>query len=123
MMNDRDEIIACYRAMYEGEIRKDTEYLKTVLDPSWYLIHMTGVRMNRQEFFEALIDNTLNYYRCRHIHTDTVIEENTARMAGDTRVEAAVYGSGKHWWNLRLDSTFEKKEGKWFLTGCTASVF
>ena len=123
MMSDREEIIACYEAMYDGEIRKDTEYLKQVLDPSWYLIHMTGARMDRQEFFDALLDGTLNYYQCRHIHTDPVIEGNTDWMAGDTRVEAAVYGGGKHWWDLRLDSTFVKKEGKWVLTGCTASVF
>ncbi len=43
-MGDREEIIACYEAMYDGEIRKDTEYLKNYLDESYVLVHMTGTR-------------------------------------------------------------------------------
>ncbi len=122
-MNDRDEIIACYKAMYDGEIRKDIDYLKEYLDESYTLIHMTGTVMNRQEYFDAILDGTLNYYRYEHEHISVTVTEDTASPAGDTKVEAAVYGGGKRFWNLRLECTFIKKKGKWLKTRSAASMY
>lgn len=122
-MSDRDEIIACYEAMYDGEIRKDIEYLRQYLDESYVLVHMTGVRMTRQEYFDAVMDGTLNYYWCEHEHEPVTITGNTAKMRGDTKVEAAVYGGGKHVWRLRLDCDFVKKEGVWKMTKSVASTY
>ena len=122
-MNDKEQIIACYEAMYDGEIRKDTEYLKKYLDESYVLVHMTGVRMNRQEYFDAVLDGTLNYYWCRHERETVTIHGDTASLRGDTRVEAAVYGGGKHVWPLRLDCEFVKKEGVWKMTKSVASTY
>ena len=122
-MTDREEIIACYEAMYDGEIRKDTEYLSHYLDESYVLVHMTGTRMNRQEYFDAVLDGTLNYYWCRHEKETVHINGNRAELIGDTRVEAAVYGGGKHVWPLRLKCDFVKKEGVWKMTKSVASTY
>ena len=121
--SDREQIIACYEAMYDGEIRKDIGYLKKYLDESYVLVHMTGVRMNRQEYFDAVLDGTLNYYWCRHERETVTIHGDTAVLRGDTRVEAAVYGGGKHVWPLRLDCEFVKKEGVWKMTKSVASTY
>ena len=122
-MTDREEIIACYEAMYDGEIRKDTEYLSHYLDESYVLVHMTGTRMNRQEYFDAVLDGTLNYYWCRHEKETVYINGNRAELIGDTRVEAAVYGGGKQVWPLRLKCDFVKKEGVWKMTKSVASTY
>ncbi|MBE6129497.1 MAG: nuclear transport factor 2 family protein [Erysipelotrichaceae bacterium] len=122
-MNDREEIIACYEAMYDGECRKDTEYMAQYLDESYVLVHMTGTRMNRSEYFAAILDGTLNYYRYRHEAIDVKIEGNKAKLTGDTRVVAAVYGGGKHEWPLRLVCDFIKKEGVWKMTKSVASTY
>lgn len=122
-MSDREEIIRCYEAMYDGEIRKDIPYLKQFLDESYILIHMTGVKMNRQEYFDAVMDGTLNYYWCDHEHEDVRINGDHAFMRGDTKVEAAVYGGSKHVWRLRLDCEFVKKEGEWKMTLSKASTY
>lgn len=122
-MNDREAVKACYEAMYDGMIRKDTEHLKEYLDESYVLVHMTGARMDREEYFEALLDGTLNYYWCRHENSRIEIHGDTARMIGDTRVEAVVYGGSKHVWPLRLDCTFVRTEGKWKMTGSRASTY
>jgi ketosteroid isomerase-like protein len=121
--SDREQIIACYEAMYDAEIRKDTEDLKKCLDESFVLVHMTGVRMNRREFFDAVLDGTLNYYRCRHERETVNVDGNTASLRGDTRVEAAVYGGGKHVWPLRLDCEFIRKEGVWKMAKAVASAY
>lgn len=122
-MSDKEEIIACYKAMYDGEIRKDIQYLRQVLDESYVLVHMTGTRMNRQEYFDAILDGTLNYYWCEHERLTVTISEDRAEMIGDTKVEAAVYGGSKHVWPLRLKCEFVKKEGGWKMTKSVASTY
>lgn len=122
-MSDKEEIIACYKAMYDGEIRKDIQYLGQVLDESYVLVHMTGTRMNRQEYFDAILDGTLNYYWCEHERLTVTISEDRAEMIGDTKVEAAVYGGSKHIWPLRLKCEFVKKEGGWKMTKSVASTY
>lgn len=122
-MSDREEIVACYEAMYDGEIRKDIEYLKEYLDESYVLVHMTGTRMTRQEYFDAVLDGTLNYYWCEHEHETVRIDGDRAHMTGDTKVEAAVYGGGRHVWNLRLECDFVRKGGKWKMTKSVASTY
>ena len=57
---------------------------------------MNGIKMNRQEYSDAVMDGTLNYYRCRHEHEDVRIDGNYAFMGGDTKVEAAVSGGSNH---------------------------
>ena len=109
-MDDREQIIDCYETMYDCMIRKDTEGLKEVLDESYVLVHMTGVRMNRQEYLDALLDGTLNYYRCEHEHEPVVINGEKAS------------GSG-HVWRLRLDCTFVRREGGWKMTKSVASTY
>jgi hypothetical protein len=51
------------------------------------------------------------------------MDGNTASLRGDTRMEAAVYGGGKHVWPLRLDCEFIRKEGVWKMTKAVASVY
>lgn len=122
-MSDREEIIACYEAMYEGMIHKDTEKLRQVLDDTYVLVHMTGSRMSLNEYCEAIRNGTLNYYRYAHEHESVSVHGDTAFMTGDTRVEAAVYGGSKHTWPLRLNCEFAKKDGVWKMTKSAASIY
>jgi|UPI000556DB00 ketosteroid isomerase-like protein len=122
-MADKDEIIACYKAMYDGEIRKDIAFMRPYFDESYVLVHMTGTKMNREEYFNAILDGTLNYYRCEHEHMDVKINGDHAHMVGDTKVEAAVYGGGRHVWPLRLKCDFIKKDGIWKMTKSVASTY
>ena len=122
-MNDREKIIECYKGMYEGMVHKDTDLLKNYLDDSYVLVHMTGVKMNLQEYFDALLDGTLNYYKYRHENISVEIDGNNAKAIGDTRVEAAVYGGSKHVWPLRLKCEFKKKGDQWMMTRSVASTY
>ena len=100
-MTDREEIINCYKAMYDGEIAKDIEFMRPYSDESYVLVHMTGTRMNREEYFSAILDGTLNYYWCEHEHMDVTVNGNHAKMTGDTRVEADEYPSaGSHYYRI-----------------------
>ena len=84
---------------------------------------MTGVRMNRQEYIDAILDGTLNYYSTVHEHLPVTIHGNTAELCSDSRTEAAVYGGGRHTWHLRLRCEFVRREGEWKMTKSVASTY
>ena len=56
------EIKNIYADMYKYMINKDISELNEILDDSFVLVHMTGIRQNKQEYLKAIADGTLNYY-------------------------------------------------------------
>ena len=69
-MNDKErnkeQIQICYEKMCSAMIQKDRKALETVLDDSFVLVHMTGMRQSKSEFIDAVLDSTLNYYSATH---------------------------------------------------------
>ena len=65
-MDDREEIKQRYEKMCSAMIKKDREALENVLDDSYVLVHMTGMRQSKSEFINAVMDGTLNYYSAVH---------------------------------------------------------
>ena len=64
-MGDKELIINAYKKMYEGMIAKDEGILNEVLDDSFVLVHMTGMRQAKDAFIKAVMNGTLNYFRDR----------------------------------------------------------
>jgi hypothetical protein len=56
---------------------------------------------NRAEFIAAVQDGTLNYYTADHDEINVKIDGNHATLVGKSRVNAAVYGGGRHTWRLQ----------------------
>jgi len=52
-----------------------------------------------------------------------MIAKDTATMTGRSRVNAAVYGGGRHTWRLQIKSTFVKKERRWLFVEQRASTY
>ena len=61
-MTDTEQIQEQYRRMYDAMIRKDASGLDAVLDDSFVLIHMTGMRQPKPVFIQSVLDGTLNYF-------------------------------------------------------------
>ena len=59
---DTEEIRQAYIRMYDGMISKDERILNDVLDDSFVLVHMTGMRQPKQVFIKAVLNGTLNYF-------------------------------------------------------------
>ena len=70
-MSDKDKIENCYRQMYLGMIEKDSDVLSEVLDDSFILVHMTGMRQSKSEFIRAVENGILNYYSADHQRMET----------------------------------------------------
>ena len=125
-MNQESQFEKLYSGMYQAMIAKDTAGLGNMLDESFVLVHMTGMRQSKQEYLRAIENGTLNYYSCE----ETVLEKNGEReneermhIIGKSRVNAAVFGGGRRTWPLQLDIDLVKKGDEWKITKIKASTY
>ena len=122
-MDDRREIEALYRQMYQAMVDKDTLVLNKVHADDFVLIHMTGMRQSKAEYIRAIADGTLNYFSAEHERMEISIDGDQAVLIGRSRVNAAVYGGGRHSWRLQMDTRLQKRDGQWRITFCKVSTY
>ncbi len=122
-MTDKEHIHALYEAMYKAMIAKDTTALARILSEDSVLVHMTGHRQSRKEYLSEIASGTLNYYSVDTDSLEITVNGDSARMIGRSRVNAAVYGGGRHTWRLQMDSELRKIDGVWRITYSRASTY
>lgn len=122
-MNDKEQIEQLYHDMYVAMTRKDTATLNSLHAEDFVLTHMTGMRQSKKQYVAAIVNGTLNYYHAETEHLDIQVDGNHATMTGHSRVEAAVFGGGRHTWRLQLHFTLRKDSGCWQLTSAKASTY
>ena len=123
MTDDKEQIQILYVAMYKAMMAKDTLALGKLLSDDSVLVHMTGHKQSKQEYLSEIASGVLNYYSVETDSLDIVVNGDTARMIGRSRVNAAVYGGGRHTWRLQMDSQLRKIDGKWLITYSRASMY
>lgn len=117
------QIQNAYIQMCDAMIEKDKNVLKDVLDDRFVLIHMTGMRQNKEAFITAVLDGTLNYYSAVHDSMTVTVNADTAVLTGQTRVEAAVFGGAKRHWRLQQKCRLKYTDGRWKIIESTASIY
>lgn len=122
-MTDPDCIKNAYIRMYDGMIAKDEAVLREVLDDSFVLVHMTGMRQSNEAFIKAVLNGTLNYYSAKHEHLSLEINGDTAILTGQSYVTAAVFGGGRFNWHLQQECSMKKTNGEWKITRSVASTY
>lgn len=122
-MNEEEQIKELYRLYWKYMIDKDVKGLHVIQSEDYCLRHMTGVKQSRNEFEKGLLNGTFNYYSADHDSIEVMIDGDTARMIGCSRVIAEVYGGGKGSWRLQGDFTLRKENGTWKLTSSKASTY
>lgn len=118
------QITMLYEKMYRLMIAKDVNSLGDILSDDFELVHMTGMHQPKAVYLKAIADGTLNYYKAE---TENLIFNNVSEdkvtITGQSRVNAAVFGGGKHTWPLQLKISLENKNGKWLMTRAVASTY
>ena len=104
-------------------ISKNIPALSDILDDSFALVHMTGMRQPKAAFRKAVENGTLNYASAEHDSIDVTVNSDTAALMGKSRVHAAVFGGGWHTWRLRLDLQLMEKAGRWKIILAEASTY
>lgn len=122
-MKDKELIEALYREMYKAMVEKDTATLNRVHADNFVLTHMTGMHQSKQVYIQSITNGTLNYYSAEHEQMDIKIDGNHATLTGRSRVNAAVFGGGRHTWRLQLHFDLVKEDGKWRFTAARASTY
>ena len=122
-MSDKDMIEALYREMYEAMVRKDTATLNRVHADDFVLTHMTGMHQSKQVYIQSIANGTLNYYSAEHEQMDIKVNGIHATLTGRSRVNAAVFGGGRHTWRLQLSFQLVKHDGRWQFTAASASTY
>ena len=122
-MTDKEQIQGLYEAMYRAMIAKDTVALGHLLTDDSVLVHMTGHRQSRKEYLSEIASGVLNYYSVETDSLEITVDGESARMVGRSRVNAAVYGGGRHTWRLQMDSQLRKENGVWRIACSRASTY
>ena len=58
-----------------------------------------------------------------HEQMDIKVDGNHATLTGRSRVNAAVFGGGRHTWRLQLYFQLSKRDGHWLFTNAKASTY
>ena len=122
-MDDKQQIEALYREMYQAMVDKDTVKLNQIHADNFVLTHMSGMRQSKQVYIQSIANGTLNYYSAEHEQMNIKISGNTAILTGRSRVNAAVFGGGRHTWRLQLSFQLVKLDGHWQFTSAQASTY
>ena len=122
-MIDKDTFTEKYCAMYRAMIQKDGLALNNLLDESFVLVHMTGMRQNKQAFIGAIQNGTLNYFSEDLQDTQVKVSDKEILFTGKSLVSAAVFGGGRHTWRLRLDIKYVNVGGDWLISETVASTW
>jgi len=122
-MTDQEQITKLYHDMYRAMVEKNRAELERVHDESFVLLHMTGMRQSKQVYIDSIMNGTLNYYTEETEQLDIQVNGDRAVMTGRSRVNAAVFGGGKHTWRLQLKFDLIKRPDGWKLTSAQASTY
>lgn len=121
--DDKQQLAALYERMYKAMIAKDTTVLDEVHADDFVLVHMTGMHQSKPVYIRAIMDGTLNYYSAVTEELDVDVDGDKAVITGHSRVEAAVFGGGRHTWPLSLRFEARKENGTWRFTRSQASTY
>lgn len=122
-MNEEEKLRRLYEDMYAAMVAKDGRELDRVHDDSFVLVHMTGMRQDKQTYIRSIMNGTLNYHSAATEDLSVQVYGETATMTGKSRVIAAVFGGGKRTWKLQLFFHAKKTENGWKLTRAEASTW
>ncbi len=121
--DDKQQLAALYERMYKAMIAKDSTVLDEVRADDFVLVHMTGMHQSKPVYIRAIMDGTLNYYSAVTEELDVDVDGDKAVITGHSRVEAAVFGGGRHTWPLSLRFEARKENGTWRFTRSQASTY
>ena len=125
MTTDEELCAQLYRDLCAASIAKDEDAMAATLADDYALVHMTGMRQSKRDYIEAVLDGTLNYFSAEHGSIDVRISPDGAhaQIRGRSRINAAVFGGGRHTWRLQQDLKAEKRNGVWLLVESCASTY
>lgn len=112
MTSEEKKILVAFEKMQQAMIDKDIETLRELTSEDKTFTHMSGKKQTREEFFEEIQRDILNYHRYV-IHNPLIrVNGNYAYLKTNVTLTARVYGiSGS--WTLFTEAYYVKQQGEW----------
>ena len=122
---DEYQCARLYDELCAYSMAKDADGIRSICANDYRLVHMTGMTQTLDDYIDAVLDGTLNYYSTDHDSIDVTVtpDGRSADIEGRSRVCAAVFGGGKHTWRLQQNLRAEKRDGVWKVVESRASTY
>ncbi|WP_097003976.1 nuclear transport factor 2 family protein [Lacrimispora amygdalina] len=122
-LTEKERLKQCYLEMYRCMVDKDTKGLAKILDGSFVLVHMTGMRQNKKEFLSYISMGKLRYYAAQ-LENIFIEDDIQPILVGQSKVDASVFvGGSRHIWSLQLTMKMIKNNNQWLITEAVASTY
>ncbi len=112
-----------YNETWAAMVAKDMKRLDEQHSDQFVLVHMTGMQQPKKDFLKAIETGELNYYKSVPENVMITVSGDTAKIIGQNRVTAAVFGGSTNVWRLQLTFDAVKENGKWRMAHCRASTY
>ena len=122
-MTDEQELKELYREMWQALLSKDIATLDKIHSDDFVLVHMTGMNQPKSEYLRCVRDGDLNYFSEETENILIEVNGDTAKLIGQSKVNAAVFGGSRHTWRLQLAFDVKKISGNRILTYAKASTY
>ena len=122
-MGEKESLKQLYEHMYRAMIEKDEAVLREVLADDFVIVHMTGLRQDKDTYIRYIMNGTLNYFDKRDREIEVTLTGTVAALTGKSEVSAAVFGGGRGTWRLQLEMRARKVSEQWQFTDATASLW
>lgn len=122
-MYEREFLDKLYHDLYNGLIEKDRAELERVLMDGCVFVHADGLIQTKEEFIEAVMDGTLNYYSEMTQSISIIPLEMTAEILGRSRVGAALFGGPRQGIDLQLMCEMVRTSFGWRFRRIEASLY
>ena len=122
-LTDEQQLKNLYAEMWQALLSKDIATLNKIHADEFILTHMTGMNQPKKEYLRCVRDGELNYFSAQVENIFVEVDGAKAKLIGQSKVEAAVFGGRKNIWRLQLAFDAEKRGGTWILTYGKASTY
>lgn len=112
-MNDKEMVIECYKRFFGALINKDAEQLDMLLSEGFAHVHMTGMRLFKEQYISGIVNGIQNYRSAEHDSIEVEMINNCATVLGRTRAMVAAYGGNFHEWRLEQAMKMTLRNGQW----------
>lgn len=123
MSTDEQQLKNLYHEMWRALLDKDIATLDKIHADNFVLTHMTGMNHPKSEYLSCVRDGDLNYFSEGTENIFIEVNGNKAKLTGQSKVNAVVFGGSRHTWRLQLAFDVEKISGKWILIYAKASTY
>lgn len=112
--SDPVSILALMRNFHAAMVDGRTDRLAGMIAPSYSLVHITGYRQPRDEWFQVIDSGQFDYHRIDIDQISVSVSGDSANVTGMGIFDATINGMHAPW-RLRFAVNLERSNGHWKL--------